>query len=82
MMRDDDVERAQAARSGNPYLTTRQAAHYLSMSPRTLQRLRVAGKGPRTRRHTRTVLYHIDDLDSWSRDQVEPVVREPKGSRS
>lgn len=66
---DDDIMRAERARSGSPYLNTAQAAHYLGISVRSMQRMR-AGKsdreGPTPRRHARMVLYHIDDLQGWS----------------
>lgn len=66
----DDIRRAQRARNGSPFLTTPQAANYLNISDRLLKRLRVRGKGPVFRRHSRYVLYHIDDLDAWSREQA------------
>ena len=68
MESDDDVARANRAKRGSPFLNTDQAAAYLKMSGRLLKRLRRAGKGPVYRRHSRFVQYHIDDLDSWSRD--------------
>ena len=68
---DDDTDRADAARRGSPYLNARQAAFYLKMSPRSLQRLRVGGEGPVVRRHARMVLYHIDDLEAWSRTRAD-----------
>lgn len=49
-----------------PYLNTAQAAHYLGIGWRKLMRLRVAGKGPRFRKHGRLIFYHMDDLDAWS----------------
>lgn len=58
--------RAARARSGSPFLSPEQAAFYLSVSPRTLQEYRTAGAGPRYRRHSRHIRYHIDDLDAWS----------------
>lgn len=65
---DDDANvRAARARAGSPYLSPKQAAFYLGMSPRTLQEHRSAGAGPRCRRHSRHIRYHIDDLDTWSR---------------
>ena len=43
----------------------------VDISERTLQRMR-GGKskdpGPTPRRHAHMVIYHIDDLDAWSRD--------------
>lgn len=50
----------------SPYLNTRQAAHYLQVSVRFLERLRRRGGGPRFRRHGRFVFYHLDDVDAWS----------------
>lgn len=50
-----------------PFLNTPQAAHYLGFSARHLERLRAKGGGPVFRRHGRYVVYHIDDLDAWSR---------------
>ena len=64
---DHDIDRAGRAKRGSPFLTTDQAAAYLKISPKSLKRLRRAGKGPAFRRHCRFVQYHIDDLDDWSR---------------
>ena len=50
-----------------PFLNSRQAGHYLGLSVRHLERLRARGGGPVFRRHRRFVVYHIDDLDAWSR---------------
>jgi hypothetical protein len=71
--RSDEHEnlRAARARSGSPFLSPDQAAFYLSLSPRTLQEYRTAGTGPRYRRHSRHIRYHIDDLDAWSRSVGE-----------
>ena len=64
---DDEVARATRARRGSPFLSTEQAAFYLGLSARKLQAMRSAGGGPRFRRHSRYVRYHIDDLDAWSK---------------
>ena len=64
---DDEVARAERAKKGSPFLSTEQAAFYLGLSARKLQAMRGAGSGPRFRRHSRYVRYHIDDLDTWSR---------------
>jgi hypothetical protein len=61
------IARAARARGGTPFLSPEQAAFYLSLSVRTLQEYRSAGTGPRFRRHSRHVRYHIDDLDAWSK---------------
>jgi len=62
-----EQSRAACAKIGSPYLSPEQAAFYLGMSPRTLQRRRAAGDGPPARRHCRHLRYHIDDLEAWSR---------------
>ncbi len=49
-----------------PYLDTRPAAEYLSLSPRTLEKHRVTGTGPHFRKHGGKVVYRIQDLDEWS----------------
>jgi hypothetical protein len=64
---DDEVARAERAKKGSPFLSTEQAAFYLGLSARKLQAMRGAGNGPRFRRHSRYVRYHIDDLDAWSK---------------
>lgn len=67
---DDDIARAQRAKRGTPFLNTDQAAAWLGLSRRLLQKLRAKGEGPIFRRHSRFVQYHIDDLASWSRDHA------------
>lgn len=63
---DDDIARAARAKKGSPFLSTEQAGFYLGLSARKLQQMRAADNGPRFRRHSRYVRYHIDDLDRWS----------------
>ena len=63
---EDEISRAATARRGSPFLNTDQAAFYVGLSRRTLEKMRITGAGPRYRKHGRYVRYHIDDLDSWS----------------
>jgi len=63
---DDEATRAANAKKGSPFLSTKQAAHYIGLSPRTLERMRRTGEGPRFRKHGRYVRYHIAELDAWS----------------
>jgi excisionase family DNA binding protein len=65
-MEDDDITRAANAKRGSPFLTTEQAARYVGLSRRALEKMRRKGTGPRFRRHGRYVRYHIADLDAWS----------------
>ena len=46
-------------------LTTTEAAAYVGLSPRTLERYRVIGDGPPYLRVGRRVLYRRADLDAW-----------------
>ena len=51
---------------GNLYLTQQEAAAYLRLSPRTLERHRVEGTGSRFVKLGRRVLYRRSDLDDWA----------------
>lgn len=63
---DDDIARAARAKKASPFLSTEQAGFYLGLSARKMQAMRAEGRGPRFRRHSRYIRYHIDDLDLWS----------------
>ena len=69
----DATTRAGHAKKGSPFLNTEQAAFYLGICPRRLQVLRGHGQGPRFRRHSRYIRYHIDDLDIWSRETAKEL---------
>lgn len=57
---------AASPRSDNPFLTPVQAADYVKLSWRTLEKMRQKGEGPPFRRHGRYIRYHISDLEAWS----------------
>ena len=46
-------------------LNTREAAAYMGLSSRTLEKLRVAGGGPEYFKPNRRVIYDRDALDTW-----------------
>ncbi len=48
------------------YLTNDEAAALLRLSPRTLEKQRVIGGGPRFRKFGRRVMYALSDLDAWA----------------
>jgi len=48
------------------YLTTEQAAARLGLQPRTLERWRWAGLGPKFRKLGGAVRYAPQDLDAWA----------------
>ncbi len=51
------------------YLSTRRAAAYLGLSPRTLDRYRVSGGGPDFHRFGGRVLYRQTDLERWATER-------------
>ena len=52
------------------YLTNDEAAVFLKLSPRTLEKQRVRGDGPRFHKFGRRVVYAIADLESWANERV------------
>ena len=51
----------------NQFLTTNEAAERLRLSPRTLERFRLDGTGPRwCRVGRRRVIYSAADIDVWT----------------
>ena len=52
------------------YLSCTEAGELLRVSPRTLEKMRVVGGGPRFRKFGRRVLYAASDLESWANERV------------
>ena len=52
--------------NGTNYLNTREAAAWLNLSPRTLDRYRVSGDGPVFHRFGGRVRYQVVDLEAWA----------------
>ncbi|PAQ05471.1 helix-turn-helix transcriptional regulator [Mesorhizobium temperatum] len=78
---DDENERAARAKKGSPFLSTAQAAFYIGLSQRTLEKMRLTGNGPKFRKHGRYVRYHIDELDDWSKGRPQdPTPHDGEGS--
>ena len=48
------------------YLRTAEAARYLSLSPRTLEKHRTYGTGPAYRKIGGRVVYAVADLSAWA----------------
>jgi len=48
------------------YLNNKEAAGFLNLSPRTLEKQRVAGGGPKFRKFGRRVVYALGDLEAWA----------------
>ena len=60
------------------YLTNDEAAEYLRLSPRTLEKQRVIGGGPRFRKFGRRVMYAVADLDTWAADRSFETTSDPE----
>ena len=48
------------------YLRTAEAARYLSLSPRTLEKHRTYGTGPAYRKIGARIVYTVSDLNAWA----------------
>lgn len=73
----DDRNRLEMTEMNNPsatsaarYLTNDEAATFLKLSPRTLEKQRVRGDGPAFRKFGRRVVYAIADLEAWANERV------------
>ena len=54
------------SRNARHYLSTREAAEWLGLSPRTLDRYRVTGDGPVFHRLGSRVRYLLADIEAWA----------------
>jgi hypothetical protein len=52
------------------FLNNDEAAQFLNLSPRTLEKQRVIGGGPRFRKFGRGVLYAVIDLETCATDRT------------
>lgn len=67
-----------AATPGNPeFLTNDEAAAFLRLSPRTLEKQRVIGGGPRYRKFGARVLYAVGDLRIWADGRTYGMTSDP-----
>ncbi|VVE82990.1 helix-turn-helix transcriptional regulator [Pandoraea sputorum] len=60
------------------YLTNDEAAEYLRLSPRTLEKQRVIGNGPKFRKFGRRVMYAVADLDAWANQRSYETTSDPE----
>ncbi|NYT80300.1 helix-turn-helix domain-containing protein [Alcaligenaceae bacterium] len=60
------------------YLTNDEAADYLRLSPRTLEKQRVIGGGPKFRKFGRRVMYAVDDLNAWADARSYEATSDPE----
>ena len=64
--------------SVNPeFLTTDEAGAFLRLSPRTLEKQRVLGGGPRFRKFGARVVYAAADLRAWADSHTYGMTSDP-----
>lgn len=59
------------------FLTTDEAAVFLRLSPRTLEKQRVLGGGPRFRKFGARVVYARSDLRTWADSRAYGMTSDP-----
>ena len=55
-----------ATATATVYLSCDEAGAHLKLSPRTLEKMRTIGGGPRFRKLGRRVMYSLRDLEAWA----------------
>lgn len=69
---------AVSAAPANPeFLTTDEAGAFLRLSPRTLEKQRVLGGGPRFRKFGARVVYAAADLRAWADSRAYGMTSDP-----
>lgn len=56
---------------------TKDAAKYVGLSPKTLERLRTKGGGPRFHKLGRRVVYREEDLEQWLQERARRSTSDP-----
>mgnify|MGYP001149553327 CR=1 FL=1 len=62
------------------FLRTKEAAEFLSLSSRTLEKHRTYGTGPTYRKLGGRVVYAIDELQAWAERGTVTSTTDPRGS--
>lgn len=66
-----------AAPANPEFLTTDEAGAFLRLSPRTLEKQRVLGGGPRFRKFGARVVYAATDLRAWADSRAYGMTSDP-----
>src|SRR5690606_41583828 len=61
------------------FLRTKEAAEFLSLSARTLEKHRTYGTGPAYRKLGGRVVYSVDDLEVWAARGAVTSTSDPRG---
>ncbi|MGS1016176.1 helix-turn-helix transcriptional regulator [Allosphingosinicella humi] len=64
-----DRDPAHSPSPKSPFLSNDEAASFLRLSPRTLEKLRVVGGGPKFCKFGRRVTYSLADLEAWAAER-------------
>ncbi|MDW9418485.1 helix-turn-helix domain-containing protein [Sinorhizobium meliloti] len=62
------------------FLRTKEAAEFLSLSARTLEKHRTYGTGPAYRKLGGRVVYAVNDLETWAARGAVTSTSDPRGS--
>jgi len=71
-----------SSEGGTVFFNQNEAARYLRLSPRTLERHRVAGTGPRFTKLGRRVVYRISELETWATERTFASTAEADEARA
>lgn len=61
------------------FLRTKEAAEFLSLSARTLEKHRTYGTGPAYKKLGGRVVYAVDDLQAWAERGAVTSTTDPRG---
>ena len=62
------------------FLRTKEAAHFLGLSARTLEKHRTYWTGPSYRKLGGRVVYAVDDLQAWTERGAVTSTSDPRGT--
>lgn len=71
------VSAVPAAPANPEFLNTEEAGAFLRLSPRTLEKQRVLGGGPRFRKFGARVVYAAADLRAWADSRAYDMTSDP-----
>lgn len=74
--------RSESATLAPRFVRTHDAAAFLGLSGRTLEKHRCAGTGPVFRKLGGRVVYAIDDLEAWAADRARNSTSDPGQSQA
>ena len=64
------------------FLTQNEAAEFLRLSPRTLERHRVAGTGPKFTKLGRRIVYRVSEIETWATERTFTSTAEADEARA